>query len=364
MALAGGRSKQGTMALVLPPVVGAAQAQKDKLAQLRLLQVDDAVSACKLQVSQLRDRHVRNAQTRRDGIIREQNRARRDEAKQERLRTRHKNATKIQALFRSHSVRRLVMPSVLEDKAQKDLAKSRVALADTMLGLNHTIHDLAFLEQDIRTAATRIQAWWRGVLGKRVVAIIVIRHHLNIVSMKMAEAATRISATWRGRQGRLGCQMLSMEKANRLKQAQAMAAARRVRAVVKLQSHARRRTAMAKMQERRAEVARLLEAENAGSPPSPLERNEARKSSPERGRMRRQETRKLASDTRGKRQIHAETSSITAFAAFEGCDVLEGQEFDLSFAEEPPRKPAQPQGGRRKAAPRKSKTADLSKHSE
>lgn len=174
---------------------------------------------------------------------------------------RHVAATKIQALVRSYFVRRFIMPSVLEAKATEELEKSRIALEETMLGLHQNIHDLAFLEQDQRNAATHIQAWWRGILARRVVGIIVIRHHLDVVRKSMAKGATKIASIIRGRQARMGCSRLRHEKEQRVQQARKQQSDRMMRAVIKIQSHFRRTVALRAMKARRALLVRELDGD-------------------------------------------------------------------------------------------------------
>jgi len=247
------------MALVLPPVAGT-------LPQLRLVQVDSALSQCSVGLTGLRQAHLRNEERRKEGLVREQTRARRREAKQERTRWRHKMATKLQSLVRSHFVRRFVLPTKIEMKESELLELSRVALKETMLGLHQNIHDLSFLDEDRDHTATRIQAWWRSVLSNRVVAIIVIRRHLDEVSRHMGKAATGISAMVRGRQARQDCFRLRTEREERMRKARRLQSDRMLKSVIKIQSHCRRRRAIMTTQARREQVAKELSGdENAGA---------------------------------------------------------------------------------------------------
>lgn len=318
------------MAVVLPPMEGTQSARADyelqcKLAQLRLFQVDDSLSGCQVELSDLRNEHVRNDQRRKDLLVKEQNRARRREAKQERMRMRHHSATRIQALVRSYFARRFILPSVLEAKATLELKKSRVALAETMLGLHQNIHDLAFLEKDQKRAATHIQSWWRGVLATRIVAVIRVRFHLNVVHEKMAKAATRIAAIARGRQARMGCFRLRREKEKRVQQAKKMQTDRMLKAVIKIQSHQRRRAAIATTKARRAMLAKEHEGDRGGSPTNEgrTERTEtSRKGGSERDRTNR---RKRNADSHGSptsRQRGGAAHHEQALAAFEGGSML------------------------------------------
>mmetsp|Transcript_3174 Transcript_3174/g.7568 ORF Transcript_3174/g.7568 Transcript_3174/m.7568 type:complete len:276 (+) Transcript_3174:1-828(+) len=52
-------------------------------------------------------------------------------------------------------------------------------------------------------AATSIQAWWRGILTRRVVALVVVAHELIRIENRRHHAATKIAALVRGYQTRL-----------------------------------------------------------------------------------------------------------------------------------------------------------------
>lgn len=317
------------MAVALPAMESTQSARAEfelqcNLSKLRLFQVDDSLSHCQIEVTDLRDKHVRNDQRRKDLLVKEENRALRREAKKERMRMRHYSATKIQAFVRSFFARRFILPSVLEAKATEELKKSRVALAETMLGLHQNIHDLAFLELDQKQAATHIQAWWRGVLAKRVVAIVRIRFHLKLVHMQMAKSATRISSIARGRQARMGCFRLRREKEKRVQQAKKMQSDRMLKAVIKIQSHARRRAAITYTQARRAMLAKELDGDRGGSPTNEGrgDRAESSRKGAERDRASR---RKRTADSHGNATERKRTGAAhqeAALAAFEGGSML------------------------------------------
>jgi len=300
------------MATVLPPVEGAqaavpqpaessqvARAElKLSLTRLRQVQVQSARTQFNVDLTVLRETHVRNQEQRQDSQIKDKNRALRREAKQERIRLKHRNATKIQALVRSFFVRRQVLPIVLEAKRKEELEKSRVALTDTMLGLHQNIHDLAFLQEDRRSAATRIQAWWRGVLAKRLVAIIRLRHHLVKVGLRMAKAATILGAYSRGRQARMGCFRLRLEREERLMQAKRQHHDRMIMSIIKVQSHVRRRFAMKNIQDRKVELSKELEGEGLSDHHEP--RSPKIHKSPERGDRRRRHRHATVQSENGK----------------------------------------------------------------
>lgn len=283
------------------------------LPQLRLCQVDGAISQTRDGLKRLRQRHVSNENRRQDALVRERNRELRREAKQERIRQRHKYATKIQALVRRYFVRRFVLPVCLEEKAAAELETSRVALTETMLSLHQNIHDLSHLEEDRRQAATRLQAWWRGLLARRVVAIVRIRRHLAAVHVHLAEAATRISSMARGRQARMGCFHLRMEREERKLQAQRVASDRKLKAVIKIQSHVRRRAAALHTQARKAQMSRELDGDrgDGGVPLDSRDRVEPNRKSPQAagGRRKRNAETHGGSGNSGARRVHHEQAS-------------------------------------------------------
>lgn len=276
-------------AVVLPPLENKSEL-KCHLLKLRQIQVNTARTQFNLELDRLRETHVSNEDRRQDALKKAEDRARRREAKQERIRKKHYSATKVQALVRSFFVRAFVLPSFLEAKAKRELKKSRMALSDTMLGLHQNIHDLAFLEEDRHVSSTRIQAWWRGVLAKRMVAIVLLRHHLIGVGMRMAKAATRIQAHARGRQARMSCKRLRKEREKRMAQERKKKHDRMVAAIIKVQSHVRRRSAVKRMQARREFMSKELEGEGASA--EARERGEGTsKRSPERGEKSRRRAR-------------------------------------------------------------------------
>lgn len=261
------------MATVLPPVLSArsptegypAPELKCKLSKLRQIQVDTARNEVDRQLELLRQAHVRNEEQRQDALVKEQNRLRRHEIRQQRMKLKLFYVTKMQALVRSFLVRKHILPTFIEAKETKELFNSRAALADTMLGLHRNIHDLAHLDKDRRQSATRIQAWWRGVLANRVVAIITLRHHLVKVGARLGKAATRIAAYARGRQARMGCFRLRLEKEKRMQLAREAHEQRMIRAIVKVQSHVRRRLAIRNVQVRRQLSQKGREGEGAAN---------------------------------------------------------------------------------------------------
>lgn len=238
--------------------------KKCKLPQLRLCQVEVALNRFDLDLKGLRQKHVRNDEKRYEAQVREEERILRREARQERMRLRNASATKIQALVRSFFVRRHVLPSVLERKRIEELEGSRIALADSMLGLHQNIHDLAFLDEDRYREATRIQAWWRGVHARRIVQIVKLRNRLATLHRNLSKAATKLQTITRGRQARRGCMRLRLERERQKLQAERAANDKMMKAVIKIQSHVRRRAAIKYTTARKAEMAKELEGGREG----------------------------------------------------------------------------------------------------
>jgi hypothetical protein len=239
---------------------------------------------------------------------------------------RHVLATKIQAAIRSYLCRKYVVPHYREAKDAQELRKSRIALTDSMLGLHQGIHDLAFLEEDQRKAATRVQRWWRAVLTNRVIAIAMIRKHLNSVAQQLAQSATQVQAIVRGRQARMGCFRLRQEKEQRMQQAQKLAMDRKLKAVIKLQSQIRRLAAVKETQGRRARFAKDLEGDGRGTPTNETrDRGEGKSKSSDRNRRKRNvESHGERSSPRKGTAAHSghQEQAAQALAALEGGSMM------------------------------------------
>mmetsp|Transcript_152716 Transcript_152716/g.269553 ORF Transcript_152716/g.269553 Transcript_152716/m.269553 type:complete len:386 (-) Transcript_152716:57-1214(-) len=230
-----------------------------RLSEMRVMRVDDALNRCTLELKTVRKRHLDNRNERQQLKEREHQRGLRREARREQRRKEHKAATAIQSVVRSFFVRRFLLPNLLTQRAEEELRNSRIALKDKMLFLHQTIHHIAFLEEDKHMAAKRIQAWWRAILAKRVVQIVLIRKLLMEVHAEMSRAATKIQSIQRGKQARMGCLSLRMQREERMRQQQKEEDERLQRSVVKIQAHARRTFAQRWTQARRAELTRELE---------------------------------------------------------------------------------------------------------
>lgn len=113
----------------------------------------------------------------------------------------------IQAAWRRQMVFKHVMPMVRERRRLELLARGRTELSGSLLALTRQMHQLVYLSEHKRAAATRIQAWWRGVLGVRAVVVILMRLKVKDVYARMGAAACKIQSMFRGIRGRDYCRL-------------------------------------------------------------------------------------------------------------------------------------------------------------
>jgi hypothetical protein len=298
--------------------VQADVATQCKLSLLPLRQVDFTRSHFEAQLGRLQEQHLKNEEKRQDAATRERNRALRHEARQERLRLRHEAATKIQSLTRSFFVRRFILPSVLEAKRIEELESSHIALIESMLGLHQNIHALAYLPEDRRKAATYIQAWWRGKLAERIVAIVLIRNRLALVHERMNRSATLLQALVRGVLARIQCLRLRKQREEQKLQAERAANDKLIKSVTTIQAAARSKSARRYVATRREQILKELEGDREDGSAKHAQKDHAHEThrrTPKRGKRHAGETHgRLVTPTSGARHpsYHSETSERTA----------------------------------------------------
>lgn len=109
-----------------------------------------------------------------------------------------KAITLLQAAARAYIARKHDIPKMAEELEVRRIIRNKKDLSGRLLDLFRTMHSLTFLEEDWRRAATRVQAWWRGILAKRTVKVMIMAETLHRLRMRMLSGATRIQACWRG----------------------------------------------------------------------------------------------------------------------------------------------------------------------
>jgi len=114
-------------------------------------------------------------------------------------------AMRMQACIRGWLVRKRVVVALNKELA----AQAGVAacmpdqLRDQLRDLKHTVHELKYQPDHRHAATVRLQAWWRGFLARRVVAVLRVAKKMREVYHRMSVAATKLSAWYRAISTRL-----------------------------------------------------------------------------------------------------------------------------------------------------------------
>jgi len=216
-----------------------------RLRELRAARLSEELAYTMADLGKVRSLHKRNADRRRREADAAREKERRYQELLARQKIREEAATRIQAAVRRMWVVRFVLPEVADAYRLKLLEAGRVELAGSLMSLRHTMHGLLYLDDHVERAATRIQAWWRGVLAVRVVSVLRIRRKMEEVHEIMGRAAGRVQARARGLRGRAACRRMRREMEERRLKVEREEHERMVRMVIKLQtwvrcSHAKR----------------------------------------------------------------------------------------------------------------------------
>lgn len=118
----------------------------------------------------------------------------------ERLQRRLKVTSRMQAVVRGWLVRKRIIAALDKSKCQnlRQAAMLPDLLRTQLIELQHGVHDLEFRPEDREAAATKLQAWWRAMAGRRVVEIVKLSIVLQVVTARMAAAAVVVQAWYRG----------------------------------------------------------------------------------------------------------------------------------------------------------------------
>jgi len=163
-------------------------------------------------------------------------------------------ATRIQSAFRGSAIRRYVLPIALEERRRRQLEESRGQLQDSLLVLRRHLHCLKFEDEDRQKAAIIIQAWWQGILARRVVKVVLIRSKVVEVTGLLDLAAVRIQSVHRSNRAQKLRQSLQKEREARALQLQREEDARILRVVIKIQTALRGTLAVREASRRRLQL--------------------------------------------------------------------------------------------------------------
>lgn len=112
-------------------------------------------------------------------------------------------ASRLQAFFRSYFTRKAIMTALKVWQQREEVTDYlKQGLRVELWKLKQQCHDLQFKEGEQGSAATRIQAFWRGVLAKRLAHVLRASRLVEETRQQVHYAATLINAGARGRLGR------------------------------------------------------------------------------------------------------------------------------------------------------------------
>lgn len=131
-------------------------------------------------------------------------------------------------------------------------------LRDQLRVLKHTVHDLKYQGEHRERAIIRLQAFWRGMLGRRVVRVLWVSNYMRQVYLQMDLAATRISAWHRSVSTRLKYREVIYTHMRETSLRQFTEMVEGLKIVVKLQRAFRARLAVRNVTRRRSAAANIL----------------------------------------------------------------------------------------------------------
>mmetsp|Transcript_110795 Transcript_110795/g.353023 ORF Transcript_110795/g.353023 Transcript_110795/m.353023 type:complete len:334 (-) Transcript_110795:107-1108(-) len=207
-----------------------------RLAELGAVRVSEELEIVRGKLDQVQQCHANQAALRAEEERRRLAALTRAEEWQRRRQMQEQAITRLQAQWRRLHVVKAVLPCVMDRRSKELLEKGKVDLADSLQTLQRTLHGLVYLEDHRNAAATRIQAWWRGVLGIRVVGVLFIRHKIVEVQMLMERAATLIQASVRGCFARVFTLKLRVSVAERAVQKKEQGQLHRQREALRIQA--------------------------------------------------------------------------------------------------------------------------------
>eukprot|EP00927_Polykrikos_kofoidii_P008524 TRINITY_DN13542_c0_g1_i2.p2 TRINITY_DN13542_c0_g1~~TRINITY_DN13542_c0_g1_i2.p2 ORF type:complete len:316 (-),score=65.95 TRINITY_DN13542_c0_g1_i2:32-946(-) len=173
-----------------------------RLAELQFLCLDEELWKAQQSLTSVRAHHEVNNASRQASAERKKLLERELQAQLDEENHRWDSAVVIQRQCRGFRVRKFLVPLQVARVQAEDLKRQHAELVEKLQGMRELMHDLTFVEEDRCAAATYIQSWWRGVIGRRFVIILRAHRRLIKVVIAMHDAATRIQSRVRGIAGR------------------------------------------------------------------------------------------------------------------------------------------------------------------
>lgn len=209
---------------------------------------EDLKNAQKNELREARDRKMNNA---------------------ERLARRQKVTSRLQASVRGWLVRKRVIEA-LDHRAGHNLAMAAMLpgqLKSNLRQLQHGTHDLLYREEDRVAGAVKLQAWWRGIVARRVVKVMRVSQIMQGIVSQMAAAATLVQARYRGATMYRKWRSEIRHRIELTRQQQFREMEVGMRCIIQIQRGVRSKQARKRLEEARAKLAAAsLEMLERGSP--------------------------------------------------------------------------------------------------
>lgn len=222
-----------------------------KLPEICVQRAEGKVQHAQQELAQLRQHHADQWERRQRRVQARQRLEEEAEARKAMDEKRHLAATRIQAVYRGFMTKH-VLVDIMEYWAARDLKRKHTEMANMLLSLRQSVHDLAHDDTDRTQAILRLQAWWRMILGKRLANMCKIHRKLEVVKAVLVFAATIIQSAYRMYRGRMRFKTLRKEKQMREMRVQKEHDARMAKHATRIQSGVRGMLARKEVRRRRA----------------------------------------------------------------------------------------------------------------
>lgn len=181
--------------------------------ELRVKNIDDEIARCNEELRKVRERRSkRDERLKEMRELQRQYQAHRDKSRAA-FQKQRTAAVYIQKLVRGYFIRKYFRLTVTTSKELQQLQCQRRDLNVQLQGLRHCVHNLEFVEDDKAAAAVKIQAWWRGNLGRHLVKVLHVHRRVFDQMEEMEHAATRLQAKVRGHNARKAYRSMEQEVA-------------------------------------------------------------------------------------------------------------------------------------------------------
>lgn len=172
----------------------------------------------------------------------------------------------VRARFRA-AVRKIMMKNRIISAMNNEMAAQMAAgpllpqkLRGQLHQLQHSLHGLKYHEEDRERGATRLQAYWRGVLGRRMVCCLRVSKLMHDVHMWVFTSTVKIQCWYRSRSTRKKWRAKIANRIETRRQMEEAFAEQKLRVTIQMQRAIRARLARKRVAEEKERQARKLRA--------------------------------------------------------------------------------------------------------